>query len=100
MSWAAHRVCTRLEDRAYCLMGIFDVKMPLTYGEGKKAFVRLQEEILKSVDDHSILAWVVPPNDPRAGGIVSVLAESPSDFAKCADIVSLHERSRNLVYDD
>jgi hypothetical protein len=51
MSWASSRKTTRTEDLAYCLLGIFDVNMPLLYGEGKKAFRRLQEEIIKvSVD--------------------------------------------------
>jgi hypothetical protein len=55
MSWAAKRQTTRTEDVAYCLMGIFDVNMPLLYGEGEKAFIRLQEEIIKENDDHSLL---------------------------------------------
>ncbi|KAB8273231.1 hypothetical protein BDV30DRAFT_238882 [Aspergillus minisclerotigenes] len=57
MSWASTRVTTRTEDTAYCLMGIFNVNMPLLYGEGRKAFVRLQEEIMKDSDDQSIFAW-------------------------------------------
>ena len=57
MSWAATRQTSREEDVAYCLMGLFDVNMPLIYGEGPKAFVRLQEEILKQSNDESILAW-------------------------------------------
>ncbi|OTA69980.1 HET-domain-containing protein, partial [Hypoxylon sp. EC38] len=57
MSWASSRVTTREEDIAYCLLGIFDVNMPLLYGEGSKAFIRLQEEIIKQIKDHSILAW-------------------------------------------
>lgn len=57
MSWAAKRITTRLEDRAYSLMGIFDVNMPTIYGEGDKAFIRLQEEIIKKSSDHSIFAW-------------------------------------------
>ncbi|KAE8365217.1 HET-domain-containing protein [Aspergillus caelatus] len=48
MSWAARRQTTRPEDMAYCLMGIFSVNMPMLYGEGGgKAFLRLQEEIMK-----------------------------------------------------
>jgi hypothetical protein len=47
MSWAAKRNTTRKEDRAYCLLGIFDVHIPLIYGEGEKAFTRLKEEIDK-----------------------------------------------------
>ncbi|KAI8944620.1 heterokaryon incompatibility protein-domain-containing protein [Xylaria longipes] len=58
MSWAAHRQTTRIEDIAYCLLGIFDINMPLIYGEGKKAFKRLQEEILKAnPEDHTLFAW-------------------------------------------
>ena len=57
MSWAHNRVTTRIEDMAYCLMGLFGVNMPMIYGEGKKAFIRLQEEIIKLSDDYTILAW-------------------------------------------
>ncbi|KAL7946040.1 heterokaryon incompatibility domain-containing protein [Trichoderma barbatum] len=42
MSWAANRKTTQPEDMAYCLLGIFDINMPLMYGEGRaKAFKRL-----------------------------------------------------------
>jgi Heterokaryon incompatibility protein (HET) len=57
MSWAASRKTTRTEDQAYSLLGIFNINMPLLYGEGPKAFQRLQEEIIKSSNDQSILAW-------------------------------------------
>lgn len=57
MSWFANRVTSREEDIAYCMLGIFDVNMPLLYGEGSNAFVRLQEEIIKKSDDHSLFAW-------------------------------------------
>jgi hypothetical protein len=57
MSWAAKRECTRVEDVAYSLLGIFGVNMPLLYGEGEKAFMRLQLEILKYSNDESIFAW-------------------------------------------
>lgn len=36
MTWASKRETTRIEDTAYCLLGIFDINMPLLYGEGKK----------------------------------------------------------------
>lgn len=62
MSWAAHRHTSRIEDRACSLLGIFDINMPMHYGEGSKAFIRLQEEIIKSWCDHSIFAW----EDPNA----------------------------------
>ena len=57
MSWMAKRVTTRVEDMAYSMLGIFDIHMPLLYGEGPHAFLRLQEEILKTTDDHSIFCW-------------------------------------------
>jgi hypothetical protein len=91
MSWAAKRVTTRTEDLAYCLLGIFDVNMPLLYGEGEKAFVRLQEEILKDSEDQSLFAWSPPiaievwdldrivPMDVGKGR--SVFARHPSEFA-------------------
>ena len=60
MSWAAYRQTTRLEDEAYCLMGLFDVNMSLRYGEGRKAFIRLQHEIVRETDDDSLFAWHTP----------------------------------------
>lgn len=57
MSWAANRQTTRVEDEAYCLLGLFDINMPMLYGEGNKAFMRLQQEIMKTSDDATILAW-------------------------------------------
>jgi hypothetical protein len=48
LSWATNRQTTREEDKAYSLFGIFDIQMPLLYGEGEdKAFRRLREEIDK-----------------------------------------------------
>ncbi|PIL35286.1 hypothetical protein GSI_02011 [Ganoderma sinense ZZ0214-1] len=57
MFWASKRCTTRKEDEAYCLMGIFGVHIPIIYGEGPKAFIRLQEEILKHIPDQSIFIW-------------------------------------------
>ncbi|KAI6110359.1 heterokaryon incompatibility protein-domain-containing protein, partial [Pisolithus thermaeus] len=57
MSWAAHRKTSRMEDRAYSLMGLFGVNMPMLYGEGSKAFQRLQREIIRTSSDYSIFAW-------------------------------------------
>ena len=57
MSWAATRETTRIEDEAYCLLGIFGVNMPTIYGEGRKAFYRLQKEILGGPVDSTFLVW-------------------------------------------
>ena len=46
MLWAETRQTTRKEDIAYSLLGIFDVYMPLIYGEGRENAVgRLREAI-------------------------------------------------------
>ncbi|KAK1479882.1 hypothetical protein CCUS01_00436 [Colletotrichum cuscutae] len=81
MSWASNRHTTRTEDSAYCLLGIFDINMPLLYGEGEKAFARLQSEILQETSDLSLLAWTSTVTDPhRREEYSGLLAKSPSDF--------------------
>jgi hypothetical protein len=88
MPWAANRVTTREEDMAYCLMGIFNVNMPLLFGEGgSKAFVRLQEEIIKDSDDQSIFSWSPKPLDNSL--LVGLLAPWPSMFTGCGGVVPL-----------
>ncbi|KAI1111210.1 HET-domain-containing protein [Nemania sp. NC0429] len=74
MSWAAERRTTRDEDIAYSLLGMFNINMPLLYGEGKNAFRRLQEEITKASDDHSILTFDTGASQN------SLLAHHPSLF--------------------
>jgi hypothetical protein len=54
MSWAATRTTTRLEDRAYSLLGLFDFNMPMIHGEREQAFIRLQEHIIAKSADESI----------------------------------------------
>ena len=83
MSWAAKRETTKLEDRAYSLLGIFNVNMPPLYGEGNKAFRRLQLEILKDSDDESLFAWT----GTRSDGPLGLLAESSASFAFSGNIV-------------
>ena len=82
MSWAANRTTTRVEDRAYSLMGLLNVNMPMLYGEGKKAFHRLQLEIIRTSNDQSIFAW--GRNDGQTG---SILAEDPRFFKDCSSMV-------------
>ncbi|KAL4065648.1 heterokaryon incompatibility protein-domain-containing protein [Scleroderma yunnanense] len=79
MSWAARRKTTRVEDRAYSLLGLLDVNMPMLYGEGKKAFQRLQLEVIRMSNDQSIFAWRRSENE-RSG---SILADDPSFFEDC-----------------
>ncbi|KAG5817889.1 hypothetical protein H9Q74_002814 [Fusarium xylarioides] len=92
MSWAAKRKTSRKEDTAYCLLGIFDVTMPMIYGEGNRALSRLQQEIMKNTGDHSILAWgldIAEYTPSKSANVTSagILATAPSDFANCRRIV-------------
>ncbi|KAJ1326382.1 hypothetical protein MN608_07829 [Microdochium nivale] len=100
MAWASGRQTTRIEDQAYCLLGLFGVTMALVYGEGEQAFLRLQEEIMKHSDDQSIFAWQLPVADLQAvangtstdvevekGGI---LARRPSWFANSGRVVGAY----------
>ncbi len=93
MGFAAGRKTTRPEDRAYSLMGIFDVSMPTLYGEGgERAFRRLQEEVMKHSPDTTLFAWGAtlatyridtPPNlehPSHADHRSFLFASSPSNF--------------------
>ena len=102
MSWASERLTTRIEDMAYCLLGIFNINMPLLYGEGPKAFLRLQMELLNTTNDHTIFAWSrdkplfydlprasvtedLDPSDPSPFGKLELLAPSPVQFRYQSD---------------
>jgi hypothetical protein len=96
MSWAAKRKTTRAEDLAYSLMGLFDVNMPLLYGEGAQgAFIRLQTEIMAKSVDESIFAWSYPGNSINKRRHLPLLAEHPSWFINSTEFISvvLVERS-------
>lgn len=57
MRWASQRETTRVEDAAYALLGIFDITMPISYGEGKWAFHRLTEGISQRCSEPGFFAW-------------------------------------------
>ena len=117
MSWVSKRKTSRVEDMAYCLLGIFDINMPLIYGEGRKAFQRLQEAIMLNTHDQSLFAWgrlVDHPSDviseDEAVGaaplrwkppserppLLGLFADGPELFASSADIASTHPFSHEL----
>jgi hypothetical protein len=90
MSWVSRRSTTRSEDLAYCLLGLFDIHMTMLYGEGHRAFIRLQQKIMKVSNDTSLFAWgygpplnQIPWRNPRAS---EFLASSPLDFQFCHEI--------------
>ncbi|KAL8794609.1 MAG: hypothetical protein Q9195_002805 [Heterodermia aff. obscurata] len=86
MSWASKRRTARREDIAYCLLGLFNLNMPLLYGEGQKAFFRLQYELLQSGGgDESIFAWEDKAPSPFSNS--GILAPSPAAFASSGNIV-------------
>lgn len=96
MSWAWNRKSTRPEDIAYSLFGIFDVNMPLLYGEGqKKAFWRLQEAIMKESVDQSLFTWEpeipnratpIDAEEERTIELVGPLAHHPRLFRNAGNI--------------
>lgn len=71
LSWASKRQTTKIEDRAYSMMGLLGVHMPLLYGEGKNAFVRLQHELIRLFNDETVLLWTT-----RKGSVFSTNARS------------------------
>ena len=93
MSWACGRETRRVEDMAYSLMGLFDVNMPLLYGEGEKAFTRLQHEIVKISNDESLFAWT-------DGGLVEsgLFAQSPKAFSGSGNIVQINGNDPDYIY--
>ncbi|TPX13512.1 uncharacterized protein E0L32_005983 [Thyridium curvatum] len=115
MSWAAGRQTTRKEDVAYCLLGLFGVHMPLLYGEGDRAFVRLQEEIIRYDPDISFLSWCYPkeviqydvePGTWQVTSTCSVLAKNPACFDSASGLIPtyipdwLDDAVRSVDYDD
>ncbi|KAI1138600.1 HET-domain-containing protein [Hypoxylon sp. FL0543] len=100
LSWVAQRKTTRKEDMAYCLLGILGVNMPLLYGEGSRAFIRLQEEYIRQNNDPSLLAWGLhlPCSDIiRLCAEECILAPSPSAFAGFSTRNSGLEFRKNVV---
>jgi hypothetical protein len=105
MSWWNDRKTTKPEDRAYALLGLFNVNIPLLYGEGgRRAFRRLQEEIIKYSTDHSIFAWSkqltrpgLPTDLPIARSYL--LAPTPAWFASSGDVVAPSARLPTEPYE-
>jgi hypothetical protein len=54
----------------------------MLYGEGSRAFIRLQEEIVKEYDDETVFAW----RSSTAVNYTGLFAQSPADFARSGNI--------------
>ncbi|KAH9908530.1 HET-domain-containing protein [Xylariomycetidae sp. FL2044] len=100
MSWMAGRKTTREEDVAYGMLGLFNTTMNTQYGEGMKAFMRLQTQLVSTVTDESLFAWRMPhPSAADAFGRVSgqgvtwhsddwgMLAPTPDWFKDCGNVM-------------
>ncbi|KAI1341124.1 heterokaryon incompatibility protein-domain-containing protein [Xylariaceae sp. FL0016] len=79
-SWAATRKTTRREDMAYSLLGILGVNMPLLYGEGNRAFIRLQEEYIRQHNDPKVYTRIrfsppffLPPDMCHKGELRTII---------------------------
>ncbi|KAG9496376.1 hypothetical protein J7337_012964 [Fusarium musae] len=79
MSWASRRSTTRIEDQAYSLLGLFDISMPLVYGEGYGAFTRLLGEIIHKYADESFFASQLQ--------YVDFLPRSPMEFRESQSVI-------------
>lgn len=91
MTWASGRQTTRVEDMAYCLLGIFDINMPLLYGEGEKAFTRLQHEIIRNTNDLSIFGW--------SSSAVPITLSSRAGLRQCCPTICGHSELREHTFD-
>ncbi len=65
----------------------FNVNMPMLYGDGERAFIKLQEEIMKISDDPTKFAWT--PTENHGGGL---FAPSPALFSNSSQIVRRRAR--------
>ena len=88
-SWAAVRQTTRAEDLAYCLLGFVQINMPMLYAEGKRALYRLQLEIIRQTNNHTIFAWAPSVVE---WSVTVILAPSPAYFEHSAQVCAVASR--------
>jgi len=116
---ASRRQTTREEDIAYSLFGIFNVAIPVKYGEGDHAVGRLLEDVLTRSDNVTILAWtgisggyhsclpsdltvyncIIPPHVPQpveTAEMNRMVMDLQSYFPDPSPIVKLYERLHDL----
>lgn len=72
--------------------------MPMLYGEGQKAFLRLQEEIVRTSPDLSIFAWKdlsSRPVDHEGPIACSIFASAAADFSDSGSFTAIKSNSTN-----
>ncbi|CAN9332493.1 unnamed protein product [Alternaria alternata] len=93
MSWAKTRLTRREEDAAYSLMGLFDVYMPVIYGEGRShALNRLRREIQASSNHTTFSSRTVdntPTNDAWNHVVTPQLTRNTSTGARVSAVLDL-----------
>lgn len=106
MGWLSRRRTSRIEDMAYCMLGLFGVNKPLLYRGGPKAFLRLQLETIRKGEDESIFAWRKKPashelpdgtsrlRSDDVGHPLGLLAQNPGYFARSGRIKQYREEQR------
>ncbi len=104
MSWASRRQTTRPEDLSYCLIGLFDISMPLLYGEGDKAFRRAAGGNHESLDRSHYICMGVAPMAGFRDGLGYVSRAIPSCFPQQRQSgrrlgPSLRSGGENLLHD-
>ncbi|OJT06816.1 Vegetative incompatibility protein HET-E-1 [Trametes pubescens] len=82
MWWASKRHA-QVEDAAYALLGLFEVRASATWGAEPQAFTRLQEEVARTIPDQSIFAWHYHLGHEHPDG---VFALGPCCFARSGGV--------------
>ncbi|KAG8213353.1 hypothetical protein J3R82DRAFT_11839 [Butyriboletus roseoflavus] len=62
MRWASQRTTSRIEDVAYALLGLFDVTIPIAYGDGPRAFYKLMSALAGHCTEPDFFAWTGKPS--------------------------------------
>ncbi|KAF8839136.1 HET-domain-containing protein [Paxillus ammoniavirescens] len=90
MRWASERKTTRIEDVAYSLLGIFDISLPIAYGEGERAFYRFMEAIAQRSIDPTLFAWTGKPSAHS-----NALPSSPACYYESRTLVAVPRTPRS-----
>lgn len=90
MTWSAKRKTTRMEDRAYALLGLFNITIPIAYGEGHRAFYRLMVALANECRTPAFFAWAGRHSDysnalPASSACYARLGPDAQDVVRRGD---------------